>query len=236
MARLRDRYRKDVIPHLMKEMGYGNVNQVPRLDKVVLNMGLGEAIQNAKVMDSAVAEITTIVGQKPVVTKSKKAIANFKLRENMAIGCAVCGERMYNSRSADELALPRAARLRRVDRAFDGRGNYSSACASDHLRIDLDKIDKVERCPSSLPPRATPRARRCCKRSVCPSEPRRTVVAKTCLRIKAERPPKFKVRGYNRCPLCGRPRAFYRRFKMCRLCLRDLARKGLIPGLTKASW
>jgi large subunit ribosomal protein L5 len=87
MARLRDRYRKDVIPHLMKEMGYGNVNQVPRLDKVVLNMGLGEAILNAKVMDSAVAEITTIVGQKPVVTKSKKAIANFKLRENMAIGC-----------------------------------------------------------------------------------------------------------------------------------------------------
>jgi large subunit ribosomal protein L5 len=149
MARLRDRYRKDVIPHLMKEMGYGNVNQVPRLDKVVLNMGLGEAIQNAKVMDSAVAEITTIVGQKPVVTKSKKAIANFKLRENMAIGCMVTlrGERMYEFLDRlMNLALPRVRDFRGVsDRAFDGRGNYSLGVREQIIfpEIDLDKIDKV---------------------------------------------------------------------------------------------
>jgi large subunit ribosomal protein L5 len=149
MARLRDRYRKDVIPHLMKEMGYGNVNQVPRLDKVVLNMGLGEAIQNAKVMDSAVAEITVIVGQKPVVTKSKKAIANFKLRENMAIGCMVTlrGERMYEFLDRlMNLALPRVRDFRGVsDRAFDGRGNYSLGVREQIIfpEIDLDKIDKV---------------------------------------------------------------------------------------------
>ena len=149
MARLRDRYRKDVIPHLMKEMGYGNVNQVPRLDKVVLNMGLGEAIQNAKVMDSAVAEITAIVGQKPVVTKSKKAIANFKLRENMAIGCMVTlrGERMYEFLDRlMNLALPRVRDFRGVNpKSFDGRGNYAMGM-KEHvvfLEIDYDKTETV---------------------------------------------------------------------------------------------
>ena len=149
MARLRDRYRKDVVPHLMKERGYTNVNQVPRLEKIVLNMGLGEAIQNAKVMDSAVAEITAIAGQKPVVTKSRKAIANFKLRENMAIGCMVTlrGQRMYEFLDRlMNLALPRVRDFRGVsDRAFDGRGNYSLGVREQIIfpEIDLDKIDKV---------------------------------------------------------------------------------------------
>ena len=149
MARLRDRYRKDVVPHLMKEMGYINVNQVPRLEKIVLNMGLGEAIQNAKVMDSAVAELTAIAGQKPVVTKSRKAIANFKLRENMAIGCMVTlrGKRMYEFLDRMmNLALPRVRDFRGVsDRAFDGRGNYSLGVREQIIfpEIDLDKIDKV---------------------------------------------------------------------------------------------
>jgi large subunit ribosomal protein L5 len=149
MARLRERYRHDVIPHLMKEMGYTNVNQVPRLEKVVLNMGLGEAIQNAKVMDSAVAELTAISGQKPVVTKSRKAIANFKLRENMAIGCMLTlrGQRMYEFLDRlMNLALPRVRDFRGVsDRAFDGRGNYSLGVREQIIfpEIDLDKIDKV---------------------------------------------------------------------------------------------
>jgi large subunit ribosomal protein L5 len=149
MARLRERYRRDVIPHLMKEMGYTNVNQVPRLEKVVLNMGLGEAIQNAKVMDSAVAELTAISGQKPVVTQARKAIANFKLRENMAIGCMLTlrGERMYEFLDRlMNLALPRVRDFRGVsDRAFDGRGNYSLGVREQIIfpEIDLDKIDKV---------------------------------------------------------------------------------------------
>jgi large subunit ribosomal protein L5 len=133
----------------MKEMGYTNVNQVPRLQKVVLNMGLGEAIQNAKVMDSAVAELTAIGGQKPVVTKSRKAIANFKLRENMAIGCMVTlrGRRMFEFLDRlMNLALPRVRDFRGVsDRAFDGRGNYSLGIREQIIfpEIDIDKIDKV---------------------------------------------------------------------------------------------
>ncbi|MBX3025343.1 50S ribosomal protein L5 [bacterium] len=149
MARLHEKYRKDVVPRLMKEQAYRNVNQVPRLEKVVLNMGLGEAIQNAKVMDSAVAELTAITGQKPVVTKSRKAIANFKLRENMAIGCMVTlrGTRMYEFLDRlMNLALPRVRDFRGVsDRAFDGRGNYSLGVREQIIfpEIDIDKIDKV---------------------------------------------------------------------------------------------
>jgi large subunit ribosomal protein L5 len=149
MTRLNEKYRKDVVPRLMKEQAYGNVNQVPRLEKVVLNMGLGEAIQNAKIMDSAVAELTAITGQKPVVTKSRKAIANFKLRENMAIGCMVTlrGRRMYEFLDRlMNLALPRVRDFRGVsDRAFDGRGNYSLGVREQIIfpEIDIDKIDKV---------------------------------------------------------------------------------------------
>lgn len=148
-ARLSDKYRKDVVPRLMKEQGYRNVNQVPRLEKVVLNMGLGEAIQNAKVMDSAVAELTAISGQKPVVTKARKAIANFKLRENMPIGCMVTlrGARMFEFLDRLlSLALPRVRDFRGVsDRSFDGRGNYSLGVREQIIfpEIDIDKIDKV---------------------------------------------------------------------------------------------
>lgn len=148
-TRLSDRYRKDVVPRLMQEQGYRNVNQVPRLEKVVLNMGLGEAIQNAKVMDSAVAELTAITGQKPVVTKARKAIANFKLRENMPIGCMVTlrGARMFEFLDRlMNLALPRVRDFRGVsDRAFDGRGNYSLGVREQIIfpEIDIDKIDKV---------------------------------------------------------------------------------------------
>jgi large subunit ribosomal protein L5 len=149
MARLRDRYRTDVVPRLMQALGYTNVHQVPRLEKIVLNMGLGEAIQNAKAMDAAVGELTAIAGQKPVVTRARKAIANFKLRENMAIGCMVTlrGERMYEFLDRlMNLALPRVRDFRGVsDRAFDGRGNYSLGVREQIIfpEIDLDKIDKV---------------------------------------------------------------------------------------------
>jgi large subunit ribosomal protein L5 len=149
MARLRQRYEKEVVPQLMKELGYKNLLQVPRLQKIVLNMGLGEAIQNAKVMDSAVAELTAIAGQKPVVTKARKAIANFKLREGMTIGCMVTlrGPRMYEFLDRLlNLALPRVRDFRGVsDRSFDGRGNYSLGVREQIIfpEIDLDKIDKV---------------------------------------------------------------------------------------------
>ncbi|MEA2624416.1 MAG: large subunit ribosomal protein [Candidatus Binatota bacterium] len=149
-ARLRIRYHETVLPDLMKEQGYTNVYQAPRVDKVVLNMGLGEAIQNAKIIDSAVAELAAITGQKPVVTKSKKAIANFKLREGMPIGAMVTlrGERMYEF--LDRLmnvALPRVRDFKGLSpKAFDGRGNYSIGLHEQTIfpEVDLDKVDKVK--------------------------------------------------------------------------------------------
>jgi len=148
-ARLKEIYTRDVLPKLMKEMGYRNPLDTPRLDKIVINIGLGEAIQNAKALDSAVEELTTISGQKPVVTKARKAIANFKLREGMPIGCMVTlrGNRMYEF--FDRLvnvALPRVRDFKGIsDRSFDGRGNNALGVREQIIfpEIDLDKVDKV---------------------------------------------------------------------------------------------
>ena len=149
VPRLKERYEREILPGLIKDMGYRNRMQAPRLTKVVLNIGLGEAIQNAKALDVAVAELTAVCGQKPVVTRAKKAIANFKLREGMPIGCMVTlrGARMYEF--LDRLlnvALPRVRDFRGVsDRSFDGRGNYSLGIREQIIfpEIDLDKVEKV---------------------------------------------------------------------------------------------
>jgi large subunit ribosomal protein L5 len=148
-VRLKERYQKEVLPRLMKDLAYKNCMQVPRLDKIVLNIGLGEAIQNTKLLDQAVLELTAITGQKPVITKARRAIANFKLRAGMPIGCMVTlrGERMYEF--LDRLvnvALPRVRDFRGVpDRSFDGRGNYSLGVREQIIfpEIDLDKVEKV---------------------------------------------------------------------------------------------
>lgn len=148
-ARLKERYEREVLPRLMKDMGYKSRLQAPRLDKIVINIGLGEAIQNAKALDVAVEELTTITGQKPVVTKARKAIANFKLREGMPIGCMVTlrGNRMYEF--FDRLvnvALPRVRDFKGIsDRSFDGRGNYSLGVREQIIfpEVDLDKVEKV---------------------------------------------------------------------------------------------
>ena len=149
-SRLRERYRSEVAPALMRELGYTNPMAVPRLEKIVLNMGLGEAVQNPKVIDSAMEELTAIAGQKPVVTKAKKAISNFKLREGMPIGAMVTlrGDRMYEF--LDRLvaaALPRVRDFKGVpDRSFDGRGNYSLGLREQVIfpEINLDKVDKIK--------------------------------------------------------------------------------------------
>ena len=150
MARLRARYGSDVRPALMKEIGCRNIMQVPRLEKIVINMGLGEAIQNVKLLDSAVEELATITGQKPVVTRARKAIANFKLREGVPIGCMVTlrGDRMYEFFDRlVSIALPRVRDFKGLsDRSFDGRGNYSLGIREQIIfpEINLDKIDKVK--------------------------------------------------------------------------------------------
>ena len=148
-ARLRKHYSDNVVPALTKEFGYKNVMAVPKLEKISINIGLGEATQNGKLMDKAVAEMTSIAGQKPVITKAKKSIAAFKLREGMAIGCMVTlrGDRMYEF--FDRLvnvSLPRVRDFRGVSsKSFDGRGNYTLGIKDQLIfpEIDYSKVDKT---------------------------------------------------------------------------------------------
>lgn len=149
LPRLKEKYLNDVTSAMQKKFGYKNVMEIPKLEKVVVNMGVGEAIQNAKSLDAAVGDLTKIVGQKPVVTKAKKSIAGFKLREGMSIGCKVTlrGSRMYEF--VDKLvnvALPRVRDFRGVSpKGFDGRGNYTLGLREQLIfpEIEYDKIDKL---------------------------------------------------------------------------------------------
>ncbi len=149
MSRLREQYQTEIVEAMTKKFGYKNVMQVPKLVKIVVNMGVGEAKDNAKVLDSAVADMQTITGQKAVVTKAKKAVANFKIREGMPIGCKVTlrGERMYEFLDRlVNLALPRVRDFRGVSAdSFDGRGNYALGIKEQLIfpEIEYDKIDKV---------------------------------------------------------------------------------------------
>ena len=150
MSQLKNIYEKEVVPKLMETFKYKNIMQVPALGKIVLNMGLGEAIQNIKVLDSAAEELKAIAGQKPVITRAKKSIAAFKLREGMPIGCMVTlrRQRMYDFYSKlVNIALARVRDFRGVSKkAFDGRGNYSLGI-KEHIifpEIDYDKIDKIK--------------------------------------------------------------------------------------------
>jgi len=161
MSRLRDRYRKEITPILMEDLGYRNVMEVPRLIKIVLNIGLGEALQDAKALDGATQDLTTITGQRPIVTRARKSIAGFKLREGMAIGMKVTlrGRRMYDF--LDRLinaALPRQRDFRGISRdSFDGRGNYTLGLEEQLLwpEIDYDSIDKVRGMEISIVTTAT---------------------------------------------------------------------------------
>ena len=148
-SRFKEMYKTEVVPALIKKFNYKNIMEVPKLDKIVINMGVGEAKENPKALESAVSDLTIISGQKPIITKAKKSIANFKLREGMAIGCKVTlrGEKMYDF--ADRLislALPRVRDFRGVNgNSFDGRGNYALGIKEQLIfpEISYDKIDKV---------------------------------------------------------------------------------------------
>lgn len=150
MARLKDLYWREIVPAMMRERNYRNVMQVPRLEKIVVNMGLGEAIQNIKVLDAAVEELSLITGQKAVITRAKRSIASFKLREGMSIGCMVTlrKDRMYEF--LDRLirvAIPRVRDFRGLNgRAFDGRGNYTLGIREQIIfpEIDYDKVERVK--------------------------------------------------------------------------------------------
>ena len=149
MARLKDYYVKDVAPALMKKFGYKSVMQIPKLDKIVVNVACGEAGSNSKMMDAILSDLSKITGQKPVITKAKKSIANFKLREGMNVGAKVTlrGERMYEFLDRFfNVALPRVRDFRGINpNSFDGRGNYSVGVKEQLIfpEIDYDKIDKI---------------------------------------------------------------------------------------------
>ncbi len=148
-SRLKAKYLQEIVPALQQEFNYGNPMQVPHIEKVVINIGMGEVIQNPKAMDAAVADLATITGQRPVITRAKRSVAAFKLRENMQIGCMVTlrGDRMYHF--LDKLinvALPRLRDFQGISpEAFDGRGNYTLGLREQLVfpEIDYDKVDKV---------------------------------------------------------------------------------------------
>jgi large subunit ribosomal protein L5 len=150
MAGVQEYYQNECVPKLMKRFGYKNIMQVPKIEKISLNMGLGEAVQNPKIVESASQELTLIAGQKAVVTRAKKSIATFKLREGMPIGCRVTlrRQRMYDFyNKLVNIALPRVRDFRGVNpKGFDGRGNYSLGI-KEHIifpEVDYDKIDKIK--------------------------------------------------------------------------------------------
>ena len=150
MARLKDYYKSEVVPAMMKQFGYTSTMQVPRLEKIIVNMGLGEAIQNIKILESASAEIGALTGQKAVITKARKSIATFKLRQGMSIGAMVTlrKERMYEFYDRlVNVALPRIRDFRGISpSSFDGRGNFAMGIKEQFIfpEIDYDKIDKVK--------------------------------------------------------------------------------------------
>ncbi|PYZ95645.1 50S ribosomal protein L5 [Alteribacter lacisalsi] len=149
MSRLKERYKQEIVPSLTEKFNYSSVMAVPKIDKIVINMGIGDAVQNSKVLDKAVEELTELSGQKPVITKAKKSIAGFKLREGMPIGAKVTlrGQRMYDF--LDKLiavSLPRVRDFRGISKkAFDGRGNYTLGVKEQLIfpEIEYDKVDKV---------------------------------------------------------------------------------------------
>lgn len=150
MARLAELYNKEMVPALMKDQDYKNIMEVPKLVKIVVNMGLGEAIQNVKILDSAAEELAAITGQRPVITKAKKSIAGFKLRQGMPIGCAVTLRREKMYEFLDRLvsvSLPRVRDFKGISgKAFDGKGNYSLGVKEQLIfpEIDYDKVDKIK--------------------------------------------------------------------------------------------
>jgi len=149
LANLKTKYQQEVVPALQKQFGYKNVMMVPRLEKIVINMGVGEAVQNPKALDAAVADLAAITGQRPVITRAKKSISTFKIRTGMPIGCKVTlrGERMWHFlEKLIYIALPRVRDFRGVSpKSFDGRGNYALGLKEQLLfpEIDYDKVDKI---------------------------------------------------------------------------------------------
>src|SRR5699024_7705939 len=249
MNELQQTYQEDVIPSLMKKFNYKSVMEVPKIEKIVINMGVGDAVQNAKALDSVVEELALISGQKPIITRAKKSIAGLRLRKGMPIGAKVTlrGERMYEFlQKLIAVALPRVRDFRGVsNKSFDGRGNYTLGVKEQLIfaEIDYDKVNKVRGMDIVIvtTSKTDEGARELMAGLGMPYKKEMLttggqIVARKSLIAKQGRPQKFKVREYTRCQRCGRPNSVIRKFKLCRVCFRELAHKGQIPGVKKASW
>ena len=245
--RLKEQYENEIRPRLMEELGLDSIMQAPRLEKITLNMGVGEAKTESKLLDSALEELTTIAGQRAQIRRARKSIAQFKLREGMAVGARVTlrGARMYEFLDRlVSIALPRIRDFRGLNpRSMDGRGNFSLGIREQLIfpEINYDDIQQVRGLDVTITTSAATdeQARRAAagpRPALRGRRQERAVMAKTSLVVKQRRPQKFKVRNYTRCNRCGRPRAVYRKFGLCRICLRELAHQGAIPGMTKSSW
>ena len=241
--RLKTRYNDEVRAALQQEFGFANVMQIPGVVKVVVNMGVGEAARDAKLIEGAVRDLATITGQKPVVRKATKSIAQFKLREGMPIGAKVTlrGDRMWEF--LDRLLTIALPRIR------DFRGLSAEAVRRQRqLHLRAQRAVDVPR-DRHRPDRPAARhghhgrhhgqdGRRGTRAAQAARLPVQgeLIMAKTALINKAKRKPKFKVRGYTRCNRCGRPHSVYKKFGLCRICLREMAHAGELPGVTKSSW
>jgi len=226
MPRLKQRYRDELRGELREQLGLSSIMQAPTVSKITLNMGVGEGKTDAKQIDSALDELTVIAGQRAQVRRARKSIAQFKIRDGMPIGVKVTlrGDRMWEFLDRlVSIALPRIRDFRGLSpRSFDGRGNYSLGIREQIIFPEID-YDTA----------------RSSRGWACRSQPPEASVnymAKKSLRVKAARPAKFKVRNYTRCNRCGRPRSVFKKFGLCRICLRELAHEGVIPGMTKSSW
>ena len=245
-SRLQEKYRMETVPALMKRFGWKNMMAVPKLQKITVNIGLGEASQNAKLLDTAAVELGQITGQKAVITRAKKSIANFKIRKGMPIGCAVTlrGDHMYEF--LDRLCnvvLPRVRDFRGLPQnSFDGRGNYTLGLKDQLVfpEIDYTRVDKIKGMNITMTTSAKndEQGRELLKGLGVPLREKGATqqMARTAKIAKTLKKPKFKVRVRNRCRVCGRARGYIRKFQMCRICFRGFALKGEIPGVVKASW
>ena len=239
MEKLREQYEKEVIPALMKKFEYKSVMQVPKLDKIVINIGLGDVKENPKSLENAMNDLMQITGQRPVVTKAKKSIAAFKLREGVNVGCKVTlrSDKMYDfAYKLFNVALPRVRDFRGVSgNSFDGRGNYSMGIKEQLIfpEIEYDKVDKLRGMDIIFVTTAETDEE---SKELLKLRRKIKTMAKKSMKVKQARPQKYTTREYNRCKLCGRPHSYIRKYGICRVCFRELAHKGEIPGVKKASW
>ena len=241
--RLLEKYKNEVVSQLVEKFGYKNINEVPKLEKITLNVGLGKAKDNPKMLDAIVKELALISGQAPVVTHARKSIANFKLREGMKIGAKVTlrGDKMYYFLDKFvNISLPRVRDFRGVsDRSFDGRGNYATGVREQLIfpEIIYDEVEEIHGMDIVIVTTAKTGSKRIIGSSrYAVQKIRRILMAKKSKIASQKRTPKFSSRQYNRCKICGRPHAYLRKYGICRICFRELAYKGEIPGVRKASW